>query len=154
MGTGLRNRNSYDEDIKSLEQRLTYQSKKTEITYIICDLNDLKKANDTYGHTYGDDLIRLAARLLTTHFKHAYRIYRIGGDEFATLYINEKPAVIENEIQMLKKGSASAKTSCGLPFSMALGYATTNEFATLQETIRSADKKMYENKAIMKSAQQ
>ena len=63
--TRLNNRRSYDEDLKELRKgRLA----DTFVLFSI-DINGLKKANDTMGHTAGDELIKGAANCLTHGWK-------------------------------------------------------------------------------------
>lgn len=151
MGTGVRNRNCYEDDISQLDMRCQIGSKKTKVACVICDLNGLKAANDCYGHVAGDELIRLAAKMITNHLHSAYRIYRIGGDEFAAIYIDEGKKTVEAEIANLKNSCRNAKTESGLPLSMAIGYAQTGENDSLTEMIDKADKEMYRNKVEMKN---
>ncbi|MBQ6401907.1 MAG: GGDEF domain-containing protein [Firmicutes bacterium] len=51
---------------------------------VVCDVNGLKKINDTLGHKAGDEYIRSACMLLCEYYKHSPG-FRIGGDEFVVL---------------------------------------------------------------------
>ncbi|MBQ7655939.1 MAG: amino acid permease [Clostridia bacterium] len=51
---------------------------------IVCDVNGLKKINDTLGHKAGDEYIRAACDMLCDYFKRS-PVFRIGGDEFVVL---------------------------------------------------------------------
>jgi diguanylate cyclase (GGDEF)-like protein len=52
---------------------------------IFIDMDDLKRANDQYGHEAGDALIVGAATVLTRAFCASDLVARLGGDEFAVL---------------------------------------------------------------------
>lgn len=52
---------------------------------LIADLNNLKLINDTLGHQYGDEAIKLTADVLHSSFSDIGSCYRIGGDEFCVI---------------------------------------------------------------------
>ena len=62
-------------------------------------LNGLKKANDTLGHSAGDELICAAANCMKFAFASYGKIYRIGGDEFV-VWIQESVSNIDSILQV------------------------------------------------------
>lgn len=72
--TGLRNRHELNKFLKTIDPTKS-------IAYLFCDLNGLKRVNDTKGHDAGDTLIVDTARILRRVF-HKTRVFRMGGDEF------------------------------------------------------------------------
>ena len=155
IDTGVRNKNSFEEDVYYLNRKYREGERKTGVGYVICDLNGLKMVNDKYGHAEGDELIRLAAQVLTNHLRHAYRVYRIGGDEFAALNLDESYEVMAEEVATVRKVCTKVTTaSSKLPLSVAIGYAVTNGEEYIEDICEEADKLMYENKLQMKAARQ
>ena len=118
--------------------------------HVICDLNDLKITNDRYGHMEGDELIRLTAHLLSTYMRHAYRIYRIGGDEFVALYLDEKLPVVKEEIRTVRRECRNVKTASGVPLSIAIGMALSEDGERISEIAKAADERMYLDKSRIK----
>lgn len=114
------------------------------------DLNDLKKCNDTYGHDYGDQYIKMAADALKKLFAQNGRCYRIGGDEFCAWAsytsvdeIDEKLRLLEQEVQALNDRGFVVTVS------IAVGYAIYKEGEDgggLYSTMKRADAMMYERK--------
>lgn len=45
------------------------------------DIDDFKAFNDTYGHSFGDEVLRAVGKTLSTNFRNTI-IGRFGGDEF------------------------------------------------------------------------
>ena len=48
---------------------------------MVCDVNQLKRINDAYGHEKGDDFLVRNCQRLCQIYMHS-PVYRIGGDEF------------------------------------------------------------------------
>lgn len=77
--TGLANRRAFDEAISAMPRALD-----GAWALFIVDLDNLKVANDTFGHDAGDALIRtVAGRLAAAMPDDA--TFRLGGDEFAVI---------------------------------------------------------------------
>ena len=75
--TGLFNRNSFNHMLDSRPEG----NGMLGIAYL--DINGLKAANDRFGHSYGDRLIKKTADIIRKYFKDG--AYRIGGDEFVII---------------------------------------------------------------------
>lgn len=104
---------------------------------IFADVNGLKKANDTYGHEAGDQLIRKAYTLLYNHFNETKDcIYRIGGDEFVVICMDiEEEMFNERFREMVECSENNGTVSCG---SIWLEQVKDAESA-----VKDAEKMMY-----------
>ncbi len=71
--TGLLNREALREDFEQ------YFGK--ALCVMICDIDQFKFYNDTYGHIRGDEILSVVSRLFQKHFGYT-GVYRYGGDEF------------------------------------------------------------------------
>lgn len=102
--TGLQNRHGLDEYVDGLDRDKS-------ITYIFCDINGLKKVNDTQGHGAGDELIVHTANVLRKVFRTS-NIFRMGGDEFLVILsgVSEDTAKKKTDDlrEALQKGSINA----------------------------------------------
>jgi diguanylate cyclase (GGDEF)-like protein/PAS domain S-box-containing protein len=58
------------------------------LALMLLDLDHFKEANDTFGHPYGDLLLRAVARRIAAAVRGSDTIGRLGGDEFAVLLPN------------------------------------------------------------------
>ena len=52
---------------------------------IVVDLDKFKYANDTFGHLFGDSVIKAVAATLRATFRATDIVGRTGGDEFVVL---------------------------------------------------------------------
>ena len=86
--TSLYNRRYFDDIAKSIIDK-TVRSNEV-FAFMILDIDNFKKYNDTYGHQDGDDvLIKVSNSLKETFKRSDDLIFRIGGEEFGIL-INAK----------------------------------------------------------------
>ena len=81
--TGVKSKHAFAVQEGILETRIV-EDEAGEFAITVCDVNGLKKINDTKGHKAGDDYIRAASAMLCEYFKHS-PVFRIGGDEFVVL---------------------------------------------------------------------
>lgn len=108
--TGLLNQGSTR---KRISRYLNQEGKRGVHGFILLDLNDFKKINDTKGHLYGDRLIRRLAYLLKGMFRSSDIIGRAGGDEFIILfkdvrklnYLRQKLELLSGRIRQLSDGT-------------------------------------------------
>ena len=146
--TGFHNRNYYSRVAETLENGTFPQA------VLMADLNNLKRVNDAYGHAAGDAVLVLFASLIRELFPDG-NLFRLGGDEFLMVLDNTPDAMAARAIEQLKlrcreTGHAVAG---GEPIhaNAAMGYAIRNTAQeSLDESIRFADQRMYEAKALMK----
>lgn len=78
--TGLPNRRLLEDRIATVLQHAMRQQSKAAVMYL--DLDGFKGINDTYGHAYGDDVLKMVARRLTGCSRKEDTVARVGGDEF------------------------------------------------------------------------
>lgn len=81
--TGLWNRAYLDNRIE--EQIAGAQRHESTLSLVLCDLDHFKRVNDSYGHPFGDQVLREFADLLTTVSRKSDICCRYGGEEFAVI---------------------------------------------------------------------
>lgn len=62
-------------------QRLISEKTSAKSFFIMIDIDDFKAFNDTYGHSFGNEVLRAVGKTLSTKFRNNI-IGRFGGDEF------------------------------------------------------------------------
>lgn len=121
---------------------------------IIFDLNNLKKANDTLGHSVGDQLILNFAKLLRNVVPSKDFVGRYGGDEFiAVIYNSTKDEVTEILNRLDNEISEFNELGKAFKISYAHGCAFSSDYkdCTLKTLFDKADKYMYDNKQAEKA---
>lgn len=148
--TRLYNRTFYEAQLERFGK-----GRQFPISIIVIDLDGLKETNDKYGHAAGDRLICKAADVLKLAFRAEDLVARTGGDEF-TIIIPETDyndlQIVVNRITACLDEINKADPKFELRFSLGTAIAETRE--KFQDAIRMADLRMYEDKAIRKSADQ
>ena len=120
---------------------------------IMFDLNNLKTANDTMGHSAGDRLIMDFARLLRSVIPDKDFVGRYGGDEFmAVIYHTGKTEIGELLQSLSREKDRLNSNEDQIPIDYACGWAhsTDEGTCTLQMLLDKADSYMYENKQLCK----
>lgn len=146
--TGLRNRLSLDLAIKDIVNRDLGMAR---MGCVVCDLNNLKLTNDKYGHLAGDELLKNFGDLLHDCYQGYGKVYRAGGDEFYTLFVN-KDVDTTSTLHMLNKAlDRYNKTMTNtLKISVAIGVhfelADSSDPQNIWNIIKQADSDMYFNK--------
>ncbi len=147
--TGLRNRNAYETDVAELEDT-------DGMMMITFDLNNLKKCNDTYGHSEGDHCIKAAANVIETVFAPYGNCYRIGGDEFLVLVKKGKRCPIQQLLNHMREEERKYNENSATKFALhiAVGYTLYDreKDGSIESARDRADDRMYENKKQLKKS--
>lgn len=144
--TGLLNRTSFMNDMQILKNS-------KEGLVAVFDVNGLKKVNDNYGHTEGDNLILTMSNVMKEYLTKLGNCYRIGGDEFVFISSQKN---IEGKFKTAYKNLLSYLNSYNknsgkkYDVSFAMGYSNISDDININEAFNLADEKMYKNKAEMK----
>ncbi len=117
----------------------------------ICDIDNFKHINDTYGHRAGDKVLRRFGRLLSNLLRTENVAGRIGGDEFCILFphaICESAAISLERIRShFERIVFQAKNGETFSTSATFGIAEIqNSNEDEMDLIESADQALYQAK--------
>jgi len=148
--TGVFNRRGFEAQMKNLAANADLQGKK--VSFLMLDIDFFKKVNDTYGHLFGDKVIRGIAEALKAKVKGQDSVARMGGEEFAVI-LPDTPlqgayAVAEHIRQVIEKGKIrrldKAETVEGITIS--IGIANCDICGDWTDALRKADEALYASK--------
>lgn len=145
--TGFLNRRGFYEYAR--QKISTAQNAKREGLVIYCDMDGLKKINDTYGHNAGDRAIKYEAKVLRKVFSSTDILARLGGDEFAII----ASGLGAKDFARIKKSideecdKINSETLDPFELSMSCGFAEFGFFHNdIDELLSRADASQYEDK--------
>lgn len=141
--TGLYNRRSMD---IFLSQAVETDS---NFALIMCDIDDFKKVNDTYGHDLGDVVLKGVASITSEQVKENGYVCRWGGEEILILLNNaseEKTFRIAENIRRNVANQMFDFNEKWIHCSLTLGIAFHHSDEAVEETITRADYKLYRGK--------
>jgi diguanylate cyclase (GGDEF)-like protein len=140
--TGLYNRAYFQEEMERLEQ-----GRQFPVSVVVFDVDRLKFVNDNLGHAAGDELLVRAALVLKGAFRAEDVVARIGGDEFAVLLPSADAEVVKEALRrVVGKIEQNHGEDHSVQLSISFGAATACKGDRLEETLKLADRRMYENK--------
>ena len=135
--TGLLNRNSYERKLE------VYSSMCNQvIACIYVDVNGLHEINNTKGHVAGDRMLQFVGKTLQKEFGEK-NSFRIGGDEFVVLVIDEKEKIIQAKIDLVQ--ALVEEESYHVSIGDSVGNISETDISLL---ISTAEKHMYEAKQL------
>lgn len=152
--TGLANRRHFVETSERMHKAA--ERRAISLGIVMIDLDDFKPINDTYGHATGDAVLQGIARRLQENLRASDFVARIGGDEFTLIIENlETPGALSEVVQKLSLALNSPMDVGGqmLRVGASLGHASfPQDGSSLEELMRIADRRMYEQKAMHKAS--
>lgn len=116
---------------------------------VVCDLDNLKKVNDRYGHKCGDDLLKHFASIVKPQLRRGDKLYRFGGDEFLLVLPGARASEAVARIEVVLATAAPLQlsgTTGVLRLEASVGGADYRDLSGLQEAVVQADDAMYERK--------
>ncbi len=130
--TKLYNRFSFYDDLKKYDKKIT--------GIMSIDMNGLKKINDSLGHYEGDKHLIKIANTLEEFSSNSYFFYRIGGDEFACICLNQSKVQIKKIIEKIKNEMEKKNLS------ISVGYSIRKTLEDIELVYKDADNMMYMDK--------
>lgn len=151
------------DSLTGLYNRITFEKKASEIlmnekeaihAFLMIDLDDFKRINDSYGHAFGDTVLRTTAEIMTNSFRSSDIIGRAGGDEFMIFMKNiEDSSTVktraEGFMNAFKKVCIDKNFPSVVTFSIG-GSISTSE-SEFKDMYLRADSALYKSKELGKN---
>jgi len=146
--TGCYNR-GYGLELLDRQIKLSHRSK-SPLLLAFLDVDSFKSINDTFGHGEGDQVLKEVTGLFKSTLREIDIICRMGGDEFLLIFpdssLKEVSLIISRLQKNLSQLNKTIKKDYSIKFSMGFSEYLPDKPKTLNELIRIADQRMYEEK--------
>jgi len=119
------------------------------LSIIMADIDNFKRANDTYGHQAGDLILRDIANTIQSKCRQLDVSGRYGGEEFIVMLVGAKASDAANIAEKIRVAVEDRKFRIGniiYSTTISLGVAEYSEEKTKNELVEKADKALYASK--------
>lgn len=141
--TGLYNRRFFEEELQRLDVK-----RNLPLTIVMADVNGLKVINDSFGHSIGDELLKIVADAFKRTCREDDIIARVGGDEFVILLPNTDEIGSQSIIDRIK-GKLQEEKIFNFEVSVSFGSSTKYEVEeSIGKIYKLSEDNMYRNKLI------
>ena len=142
--TGVYNRRYY---LEVLENEFSYFLKTNKHFYVMMiDIDNFKLINDTYGHLFGDEILKLVANTIKTCLRDHDIISRYGGEEFSII-ISHSTDMNGNIIaERIRKSIEELKYRNECSVTVSIGIVKNNINDNVLGILKRADDLLYKAK--------
>jgi diguanylate cyclase (GGDEF)-like protein len=148
--TGLYNRRFLEE---ILERQIAIAERyKQSLSVIMLDIDHFKKFNDSHGHTFGDNTLKLISKIILMTVRDSDTVARYGGEEFIAVLPNtdiDFACILAEKIRKaVEQYDITDENGVIEGVTISLGVSSFPSVAfTMKELIDTADSALYQSKA-------
>ncbi|CAL9563777.1 diguanylate cyclase domain-containing protein [Streptomyces sp. enrichment culture] len=145
--TGLANRRAVDSALDEAVER--HREEAVVVSLVVCDLNGLKRVNDTHGHAVGDRLLERFGSVLSLcgAMLPGALAARLGGDEFCLLAVGPPADAVVKSAEELCRRAAELELGDGVACGVASTEDPVGPVRSARRLFRLADAAQYRAKA-------
>ncbi len=148
--TDLFNRRQFQPSFEDLAQ--TAAARDLWLAVGVVDLDDFKGINDSFGHLFGDEVLKELGLALGGAVRGSDTVFRFGGDEFVILALldtEEQALGLFTRVQAKANATLGGMTPDRRPATISVGYACCpgSFIEPMNELLAKADQALYRAKA-------
>jgi len=121
----------------------------TIMAFIMADIDNFKRVNDTYGHPRGDEVLEKIAAVFRSSVRGVDVVGRYGGEEFAVVMVNanaDNAMVAAERYRRSIEELTFAHSTGDFNVTVSFGVADSTNKISVNHLIASADKALYKAK--------
>lgn len=130
-------------------QKALSEREDSDFVILFADLDHFKRINDGYGHYIGDVVLKNFADIIQMSIREVDYGSRFGGEEFVVLLVKTDIEQARKVAERIRHGLEHfnfSDVAPGLHVTVSIGLANYKQFKSIQETLMTADNRMYKAK--------
>ena len=135
---------------RSMQSHITGVMKQVEkgdgtFTLLMCDLDNFKRINDTYGHDCGDLILKTVANIISCDVRKDDAVFRYGGEEILVMVRADKEITgkVAERIRADIEKEHIAYNNSDVNITITIGVAAYRPNTSVEELIKIADDRLY-----------
>ena len=139
--TGLPNRKEFSRRYSTFLRN----NRKRKKTLFMFDIDHFKNINDSYGHIFGDSVIKMVGQDLQNSINEYGIAARWGGDEFFGILLvgpDEAKQIMERFMDTLK----SEEKNANYHVTISVGISEVEEDLSMEQMVKKVDEALYHSK--------
>jgi diguanylate cyclase (GGDEF)-like protein/PAS domain S-box-containing protein len=147
--TSIGNRRHLESRLKT--SMMEYHENKFPFGLLFCDIDHFKMVNDTFGHSLGDNVLRMVAQTMRSNIRETDVMGRWGGEEFLVILKDINLELLfkigEKLIHLVRQSHLSSSDGHIVSVTISVGGTLVNKADTIDSLVDRADRLMYQSKA-------
>ena len=145
--TGLANRRGLLERAQKMVERA--RSDSSHLAALFIDIDNFKNINDSFGHTFGDEVIAAVGKAIGRRLRRGDLVARFGGEEFVALLPDttlEEAVALAEEVRFIVSSTDLVALHPPLVVRVSVGVAALRPGQSTRELLAAADTALYRAK--------
>lgn len=145
--TNLLNRRSMKIEINKAYN--SYYKSQKNFAFLLCDIDDFKRVNDSYGHDCGDYVLREISKIISDSVSDGDYVCRWGGEEILVLLNDIKDDTISNiasRINSNLRKNILMYANVVISITLTIGISSSIKEENINNMIKKADENLYKGK--------
>ena len=132
--------------LTGLYNRRILQNVREAGTLVLCDIDNFKSVNDTFGHDIGDKVLKGVSKTLLRNVRVGDIVCRFGGDEFLIIFSTDNKEVVSKRMEKICSDVTRIVKLDNFDVTLSVGVAINDNEYDSETLFGMADEALYQSK--------